>query len=306
MAKAFVMNPIVQIIKIFVVGCLLPSHFEEENHQAGKQVFVASSPCDNIVVRYFFSIPKDPDCEQIRWQISFDADQFIYEAMIHYGMSLPNTNNLRSGGKQVVKTGNYKVLRGLQGNPNAIVYQLESKDSKAKLRYLKLNDELIHLIGPGDQLAIGNGGWSYTLNNISKVIPSYTEINATTANVEVVDGVFEGRTPCREIAAQLKKETSPDCTKLKWRIFFDKKRMTYKTDGSFFRAQPRVGKFAVSQGIEGSSNAVVIQLDPDKPAESLFFLKGDDNILFFLNSDKKCFVGNGDFSFTLNRVRKSL
>ena len=290
----------------FLTGCyLLLAVGQQVSGQVNRQIFVASTPCDNVSVRDFFDI-KDFDCEQIRWIISLHAEAnppeaAKYEVRIRYGMALPNTNDLVGRGREVIRTGNYRILHGFNGNGNAVVYELETKDSKTKMRYLKVNDQLLHLIGPGNELAIGNGGWSYTMNNISKNTVSYASSNATTTNTETVDGVFVGRTPCKEIAAQLKKEASPDCFKLKWKIKFDKATTTYKIDGTFFRSQPRVGKFVISQGINGNPKAIVIQLDPDKPSESLYFLKGDDNVLFFLNTDKKCFVGNDDFSFTLNR-----
>ena len=43
------------------------------------------------------------------------------------------------------------------------------------------------------------------------------------------------------------------------------------------------GKWVVTQGTKTDPEAVVYQLelDPDKPQESLAFLKADDNILFF-------------------------
>ena len=283
-------------IQLLTIASVLPSE---------QQVYVASTPCDNIVVRDFFDIPKEIKCEQIRWSITFQTGVPAYEARISYGMPLQNTNNLVRGGTEVVRTGTYKMEHGFKGNKNAIVYVLQRRDSKRTLRYLKVSDDLIHLIGPGDQLAIGNGGWSYTLNNLKRATTSYALSNAVTTESEAVDGVFEGRTPCSEIAAQLKKEVSADCIKLKWRIFFYKESMTYKTDGSFFRAEPRKGKFRVLHGSAGNLSAVIIQLDPDKPSESLYLLKGDDNVLFFLNDEKKCFVGNSDFSFTLNKVRKA-
>ena len=44
--------------------------------------------------------------------------------------------------------------------------------------------------------------------------------------------------------------------------------------------------------------------NPGKPQGSPAFLKADDNILFFLNKDRNLMVGNADFSYTLNRVKK--
>jgi len=42
-------------------------------------------------------------------------------------------------------------------------------------------------------------------------------------------------------------------------------------------------------------------LDPDKPERSLFLLQGDENVLFLLDRNQQLYVGNKDFSYTLNR-----
>jgi hypothetical protein len=64
----------------------------------------------------------------------------------------------------------------------------------------------------------------------------------------------------------------------------------------------REGTWTVLRGTGTRPDAVVYQLDPDKPRESLSFLKADDNILFFLDEGRNLMVGNGDFSYTLNRA----
>lgn len=62
------------------------------------------------------------------------------------------------------------------------------------------------------------------------------------------------------------------------------------------------GKWAIVKGTKTNPEAVVYQLDPDKPQGSLSFLKGDENVLFILDKDRNLMVGNADFSYTLNKV----
>ena len=76
----------------------------------------------------------------------------------------------------------------------------------------------------------------------------------------------------------------------------------YKLEGSLYREQAREGKWVIVRGTKNDANAIVYQLDPDKPGNSFYFLKGDDNILFILDENKNPRVGNIDFSYTLNRV----
>jgi len=122
-----------------------------------------------------------------------------------------------------------------------------------------------------------------------------------------VYGVFEGRPPCREIAKQMQIPIEGDCPKLKWRLtlYHDpvtKAPTTYTLEGSFFREKEKQGKWMILKGMPANAKAIIIQLDPDKPQDYFYFLKGDDNVLFILDENKNFRVGNLDFSYTLNRV----
>jgi hypothetical protein len=81
---------------------------------------------------------------------------------------------------------------------------------------------------------------------------------------------------------------------------------TYKLRGTFYRQQIGEGKWSIIKGTKTNPDAVVYQLDPDKAQGSLFLLKADDNIIFFLSKEKNLLVGNGDFSYTLNRGSNTL
>ncbi len=120
-------------------------------------------------------------------------------------------------------------------------------------------------------------------------------------------GVFDGRTPCRELAGMLNEKTIPECIKIKWRLVLyrdpdTQAPSTYTLEGFIYRNPPRSGKWQIIKGAGKDRNAVVYQLDPDKPAQSLYFYKGDDNVLFFLDRQKNFMVGYNDFSYTLNRT----
>jgi hypothetical protein len=121
-------------------------------------------------------------------------------------------------------------------------------------------------------------------------------------------GIYDGRTPCRELAMQLRENTSPDCIKIKWRLVLYKDPVTnqpgtYNIWGFIFkRDRTNIGKWHILKGTKNNPDAIVYQLDyPGRPP--LYLQKGDDNILFFLDQDKQLMVGNNDFSYTLNRVK---
>jgi hypothetical protein len=122
-------------------------------------------------------------------------------------------------------------------------------------------------------------------------------------------GVFDGRTPCQELAGQLNEKTIPECIKIKWRLILYKDSVTGNPDtyallGFVYKKDsPRIGKWHITKGTKANPEAIVYQLD-QPGRESLFLQKGDDNILFFLDQEKKLLIGNRDFSYTLNRVDK--
>ena len=73
-----------------------------------------------------------------------------------------------------------------------------------------------------------------------------------------------------------------------------------------FSAPAPAAKWTIVRGTKTNPEAVVYQLEPDKPGGSLSCVKADDNILFFLDKERNLMVGNGDFSYTLNRSDKAL
>ncbi len=121
-----------------------------------------------------------------------------------------------------------------------------------------------------------------------------------------VFGVFDGRSPCQEIAKELGIPRGPECTKIKWRLILYRDSIThqptrYHLEGFVYRNQPREGEWRIVRGMAGDPSAEVIQLDPGKKA-SMFFFKADANVLFILDNTKKAIPGNGHFSYVLYRT----
>lgn len=121
-----------------------------------------------------------------------------------------------------------------------------------------------------------------------------------------VNGIFEGRCPCQEIAKELNVSISPQCFKTKWSLILwqnpdNQSPSTYKIESSFYRQTPREGKWTIIKGTKTNPNAIVYQLEAEG-LEPIFLMKGDDNVLFFLDKNKTLLIGNILFSYTLNRV----
>ena len=73
-------------------------------------------------------------------------------------------------------------------------------------------------------------------------------------------------------------------------------------EGSAYRQKVLEGQWTIVKGIKSNHNAEVYQLELGKQGAYLYLLKGDDNVLFILDENRDFRIGNGEFSYTLNRV----
>jgi hypothetical protein len=96
--------------------------------------------------------------------------------------------------------------------------------------------------------------------------------------------------------------------KSKWRVtlYQDPETLapaTYKVEGTLYRQSAREGTWSMSHGTATDPNVTIYKLNPTQTQPALFLLKGDDNILFFLNQNREPLIGHADFSYTLNRAQ---
>ncbi|QIP15744.1 hypothetical protein G8759_25475 [Spirosoma aureum] len=138
-------------------------------------------------------------------------------------------------------------------------------------------------------------------------VPSKKNYRSPIASGPEVVGVFGGRFPCSEIAKDWKISVSPECWKVKWGLTLYQdptthQPTTYRLLGTLNRSAAREGKWAIVHGIKTDPNAIVYQLDSDKPEVSIYLLKGDDDVLFILDQERRFRVGDENLSYTLNRV----
>jgi hypothetical protein len=159
-----------------------------------------------------------------------------------------------------------------------------------KLFFITLVFLLLQISSANSQVA--------AVDNVPPVIPTRIEIPTG----PTLFGVFEGRTPCTGVAAQMKK-TNTDCPKIKWRIILYCDAVTKEPTTCWVQGQPEGAKWKIIKGMPSNANAVIYQLDLVNAVTPVYLYKGDDNVLFFLDENKNFRVGNANFSFTLNRVQ---
>jgi hypothetical protein len=304
----------IYVIKIFLAVCVLftnsCSGANTANVLSSKIVLVGSTPGDSLI-KSLLAINPQSQVDFIRWELILNQsenDLKTYVLNVAFGEAQPNTNGFKGGGEKLSLEGIYTVSKNQRGD----VYELKNEKKLNTISLVKLNDNLFHLLTPGNKLMVGNGGWSYTLNrkdspaNSSAVLPSWKTFLPDNTAQQVI---FEGRTPCFDFAKQYNLQVKNDCIKLKWKLtlFRDSKTnqpTTYVLQKPLNRPNIIEGKWTIIKGIKTNSEAVIYRLDPDKPDESISFWVGDENVLFFLDKKNNLFTGNGDFSFTLNRRRQ--
>lgn len=253
---------------------------------AKEKTYIASTPAD-AVVKNFLGIPLSDSVDFIRWKLVLQDSG--YQLQCNYGIGKPNTNGFMNGGVTLTLAGPYRKEK------NRYRFQNGTKTLKA----LELNTDLLHLLDADNRLLVGNGGWSYTLNNETPLGTS--QVSITTTQTVLKDSIiFVGRTPCG-----IPGISAPGtwCYKLKWQLILyagaqQDEPGRYKVLGTAWRKGGKKGNWRI---IAGKSGQTTYRLDDDNGNGFLYLLKLDEPILLFTDAQGKLLVGDEDFSYTLNR-----
>jgi hypothetical protein len=248
--------------------------------------YTGSTPADNVI-RSFLGIPLSDSVDFIRWKLILRDNR--YQLQCNYGIGKANTNGFINGGEKIQLSGEYKKEKKYYHFQNGM----------KTLKAIELNTDLLHLLNADNSLLVGNGGWSYTLNNIT---PSGTDqVSITAVSTGLKDSIaFEGRTPCNIPGIIIPGSL---CYKLKWYIVLyadvhSNKPGSYKVLGTPWRKEGgRTGNWSI---IGGKNGRTIYQLNDENGNGFLYLLKLDEHILVFTDAQGKLLVGDEDFSYTLN------
>lgn len=291
---------------IIVFGFALNSYCSWEpgrKNNIESYVFVGCTPADSLI-KSQLGITVETKVDFIRWDLKFDkSNTFVLN--IKFGESQPNTLGFKAGGQSKNFQGTYIVSK----NRHTEYFHLEA--TQLKVSMVRLNNNLFHLLTPQNQLMVGNGGWSYTLNNKNPTkngsnLPILTTSD-NSLNDKSIQVIYDGRTPCQDFAAEHQMNVSQSCFKLKWKLILNRDSMSHNPTTYTIRKIvdniPRdvTGTWTIIKGIESNPGAIIYLLDPDKPNQAISLYVADENILFFMRKNKNLFIGNDNFSFTLNK-----
>jgi hypothetical protein len=300
-----------------------PAPFPIPNGSPIRGVFEGITPCSSQT-RPLPQIPAETNCEQMIWKFVLYQDSAgtptTYRLASAYGLPQPNTTGLAGGGTPITMDGKWSIAKGIKSDPDAEVYQFYSEDSQVAVSFLKISDDILHVLNLDGTLMVGNGAWSYTLNRTDNRTPTQMDddpgampegerppLPEMPASPSIL-GVFEGRLPCHEIVLAFTKiERFPGCTKIKSRLTLYQDQATGAPSTYLYMGTTtiREGTWTMLQGTEKDPDAIVYQLHLADSQEPVSFLKADDNHLFMLDRDLNLLVGDALFSYTLSRIDKS-
>ena len=238
-------------------------------------VFEGITPCNKA------------NCEMEIWKVTFNPDS-TYALTTFYGMSQPGTLEIKGGGTKINMEGNWTITEGTRVNPKAVVLQLHTDNSPNSISFLKVSDNIIHVVDTNKNMMVGNGSWAYTLSRTSGRTIHDTSLPSVIAGSPTL-GVFEGRTQCLDFLVEFAQQPSGDCDKVKWKLTLTTNRYNLLTSrGS-------------SEGVWAAEENIY-QLKSDKTEQTISLLRVDDNHLFFLDQSMNLLVGNALWSYTLSRT----
>lgn len=298
------------------VGFLLPSSCtggKKFNDSKSEKIFAGCTPGDSLI-KAMLSIPNEINVDFIQWELKLNQpneDRSSFLLNIVFGESQPNTLGFKKEHKKTFE-GEFTCSEKTIADHQAGIYHLKSPQFQQQISMVRINDHLLHVLTSRNQLMTGNGGYSYTLNYTGPIQDRDSSLITYSAftNAPPLQAIYEGRTPCQDIAAEYEMNANAECFKLKWKLILNRDSVSHQPTTYVMRKIvdniPREveGKWNVIRGTLSHPKVLIYQLDPDIPGKSILLLAADENILFFLHKDTSLFVGNENFSYTLNRRMK--
>jgi hypothetical protein len=300
----------------FISVCLLLAcHCSGGEKISPELILVASTPGDEAM-KSMLAIPVATKVDFIRWHLTLgemrtNATEDTFSLNIIYGEGEPGTPGFKNGGEKREIRGSYSITKSNDQKLHGALYHLKSFQLPGEIAFVKLNENLYHLLTSSAELMIGNGGWSYSLNRKVPVkearpLPLLTNTSNIFSDTSR-QVIYDGRTPCQTFASDHLMKASSECFKLKWRLVLNRDPVThapttYKmrkvVDNAF---KDVTGSWSITKGVPGNSKVLIIRIDPGKGKETISLLVGDSNVLFLLDTEDKLYAGNGDWSYTLNK-----
>jgi len=134
-----------------------------------KEVFAGTTPCGQLI-RPLHNIAANKDCAIVEWELTLFLDPRTQQPSTYRltGSShhiLPDNHYSQPGIKNE-SSGRWSIQQGTGNNAGYFIYQLNPDKNIPPLRFVKLSDNLLHLLDEKGHYMIGDPAQSYSLNRI--------------------------------------------------------------------------------------------------------------------------------------------
>ena len=117
-------------------------------------VFGGRTPCREVAQQ--LNHPVATDCMKLKWELTLYQDPQT---------RTPTTYKLRGTlFRDYDREGTWTIIRGRQGDPNALIFKLDLEKSGRSLLLFNADDRVLFFLQNDGSLMVGNRDFSYTLN----------------------------------------------------------------------------------------------------------------------------------------------
>ncbi len=131
-------------------------------------IFAGSTPC-NSSVSTALKIPSSDTCVFMKWELDMfnknDKDS-SFKLLISYGDFQPNTMFFLGGGKSMDITGKLRTTYITRNSTKYKIYHLAGDKNESELLFIKLDNNILHLIDSNMDFIKGDPSFAFVLNRI--------------------------------------------------------------------------------------------------------------------------------------------
>jgi len=121
--------------------------------------FEGRFPCHEMVFE-ILKITPYPGCLKIKSRLTLYQDQTTGAPSSYMYM-----------GTSTIREGTWTIIQGMEGDPDAVIYQIQLDGSQKPVSFLKVDENHLFLLDRDRNLLVGNALFSYTLSRVEKNTP---------------------------------------------------------------------------------------------------------------------------------------
>jgi hypothetical protein len=119
-------------------------------------VFEGRPPCQEIARQV--DSPATGECAKVKWRLTLYQDSITKQPLTYQLL-----------GRFLPAEGKWKIMRGMQSDPEAVVYGLELSKPGTYFYMLKGDENVLFVLDGNRAFRVGNADFSYTLNRVELV-----------------------------------------------------------------------------------------------------------------------------------------